>query len=696
MVIYGNFDKKIAKKTIDKYFSDKINNLNSNNSEIEEIFLDKRTKTVSFASEKINLSNIAWNAPNFLNDPKLISGRILWLSSAANPFGHIYKKYILNESKKYIPNIISINTSIFNLIDYNPFILDIKQIDNDNYEYMLENILDDIEDTDNFSEKAFDKMKQLINNDWSNIESSPESLVNNFIGFERIGDWRLYFYYKEKSQQASFQDGISFLNKYIKPGNRNTVTIRQGEKIMQNDSLNNYHKTNKENLQKIELDKYQLNLSSHQKNITSLEELLNNTQEKKYYKNNNNINLKYIKQKTSGDFVYIKIDNKSKNIELDDKYRTSCMLTSNFLSYDNEIISPEELKGKIIDLNIKFNNDYFSFYIKTPKENIDKTFDLIYTLLDKPAFNETKFEQAKAYFIQQLLSNKENPNIVVKEYINKEFNLYPENHILYPYSNAEILETISKIKINNVRECYESYKGYPNALFTIIGDLSEQEIDKQAQKLLKFKTNYKYSYTKDTQIKNTEEIILKHKSSHKKMGPFNKSSSFFYGQNIVDVGLESPDYSKILFAINVLGDGPNSALFNQVREKDGFSYNIKAYLVTPKNSDFSKVIINGSLPQENSDLTIQKIEEIWEQFTINGINENQLKMFKEQFNNQTNSIFANENNILSFYSNIFQKEVDKNWMLNLSRDINNLTVKDVNEAIHKHFYGKKMFMVYSY
>ncbi len=696
IVIYGNFDKKLAKKIIEKYFSNKTNSLKNNNSEIEEIFFDKKTQSVIFSNEKINLSHVAWNSPNFLQDPKLISGRILWFSSTIEPFGHIYRKYILNESKKYIPNIISINTNIFNFIDYNPFVLDVNQADNDNYEYVIDSIVDDLEYIDNFSENAFNKMKQSINNEWKNIENSPEALVNNFIGFERLGDWRLYFYFKESSQKASFGDGVSFLKQYIKPNNRNTVTVRYGDQSLKNNISKNYYDKSIDNLQKIDLSKYQFNLSSYQKNINSLEELLNNTQEKQYHSNNNNINLKHIKHKTNGDFVYIKIDNKSKNIELDEKYKTSCMLTSNFLSYDNEIISPEEFKAKIIELNIKLNNDYFSFYIKTPKENVDKTFDLIYTLLDKPAFNEVKFEQIKASSIQKLLSNKETPSIAVKEYINKEFNLYPQNHILYPHSNSELLESISKVTIQNVKECYESYKGYPNALITIIGDLSEQEIDKQVNKLLKFKTNYKYSYLKDTQIKNSDEILLKHQSLHKKIGPFNKSSSFFYGQSIVNVDLKSQDYAKILFAINVFGDGPNSILFNQVREKDGSSYNIKAYLTTQKNSDFSKVIINGSLPKDNSYLTIQTIDESWDHFTSNGIDENQLRIFKEQFNNQTTSIIANENNILSFYSNIFQKEVDNKWMINLSRDINKLTVEDVNKAIHKYLYGKKIFMAYSY
>lgn len=699
IVIYGNFKKDLAKEYINKHFSSVVNSKQESLNIMEEPFLKLPTENTILSKEKINLSNVSWNSPNFLFDKRFISARILWLSSTLEPFGHIHKKYILNESKINIKDITSIQPDFFNFLDYQPFILTISQKDNPQYKETIKKITEDMEETENFSEQSFNKMKQIVNNEWVNTENSLEALVNNFITFERWGDWRLYFYFKKQSQSASFKDAVSFLNEYIQPKSRHITIIKNGEEYIDspyNVNLDNYFNKTKESLDKINLNHYEFKQSSSSKRVNTIEDLLKYKIEKEYIQNNNKIKLNYIKEPTNGDFIYIKINNKSKNIELDTQYKNSCMLTKNFLDYENIELSTQEIKEKIIELNLKFNNNFFSFYVKVPKQNFNKTFDLLFSLLNKPSFNEVKFEQSKNALIDSINSTKDNPNVAIQEYINKSFNLYPTNHLLYPYSTTEILEDVSKINIEDVKKCYQAYKGYPDSTITIIGDLSDDEIEKQINKIIQIKSNYQYSSLKDEKIKTAEDVFKEHNNTHQKIGPFNKSSSFFYGQTTINLDQNSPDYYKILFAINVFGDGPNSILFNEFREKDGSSYNIKSNLITKNNTNYAKIVTTGSLPLEDSEIKINKIENIWNTFTKSGITENQLNIFKEQFNNQVKSYVSDENQILNLETNLFNREVNIDWMISLKNKVNQLTTEEVNDAIHKHLQNKRIFMVYSY
>ncbi len=697
IVVYGNFKKDSVKSKIEKHFSIQSNSNVEMEQPNEEQFLNQSSRGSIYSKEDINLSNISWNSPNFLFDPRFISARILWFSSTLEPFGHIYKKYILNESKINIKEIISIQTDIFNFLDYNPFILSVNQKNNINDQNTIDSIIEDIEDVESFSENSFNKMKMIINNEWENIENSTNSLVNNFISFERMGDWRMYFYFKEQSHNASFTEGKDFLKQYVQSNNRNVATAKPKiENTYPNINTLSYFPNNNKALKNINLDKYTFNKEFTNKHIKQIEDLLKKTQKTTYNLNNNNITIQHINEKTNGDFIYIKIDNKPRNIELDNQFKNSCVLTNNFIYYDNQRITQQDLKDKLIKLNLKFNNDFFNFYIRTPQRNIDETFDLFFELLDKPAFNPTKFEQTKNSLLQKLSSNKDNPSIATQEFIDKAFNKYSIEHILYPHNSEELIQDISKITIEDVKNCYHSYKGYPNAIITIIGDVPEETIKKQINKFLQFKPKYKYSILDDNYIKSNKEVFLENSNMHKKIGPFNKTSSFFSGQSVINLNLKSPDYHKVLFAINVFGDGPNSVLFNQIREKESSSYSIKANMITQKNSDFSKIVISGSLPLDGTESIINKIDGIWTEFTKKGITEEQLKMFKEQFNNQLLSRISDEPNILNLNSNLFKRELDINWLIELKNNVNKLTTNEVNEAIHKYLADEKIFMVYSY
>ena len=190
----------------------------------------------------------------------------------------------------------------------------------------------------------------------------------------------------------------------------------------------------------------------------------------------------------------------------------------------------------------------------------DKALETMQVILTKPAFKETDFEREKNRTLAGLKQQEESPAELASIAFYKA--LYEDHPYAHPTSGN--INTVSGFKVDDLRKFYQDHFVAANAMVVIVGNLSKQQAEQAAEKLVAgLPAGQKPEPLPDV------AMPAKGKLQH---------IEFPSTQTHVLVGLpgtyrKDPDYFNLYVGNHILGGGGLvSKLFDEVREKRGLAY----------------------------------------------------------------------------------------------------------------------------
>ena len=137
-------------------------------------------------------------------------------------------------------------------------------------------------------------------------------------------------------------------------------------------------------------------------------------------------------------------------------------------------------------------------------------------------------------------------------------------------------------------------------------------------------------------------------------------------------------YNGLLVASDILGGGPNSKLFRNVREKESLAYYITSTILKYK----SIMLIDGGIEFSNFDKTIDIIKKELEEMKRGNFTEEDIEISKKSIKSSTESIKDSIFLISEFFFS--QRLSDDNRSLEeIIKDIDSVTKEDIIQAISK-------------
>lgn len=191
-------------------------------------------------------------------------------------------------------------------------------------------------------------------------------------------------------------------------------------------------------------------------------------------------------------------------------------------------------------------------------EQVEFLSELIY----KPLLNEDLFKEAKINLRDIIMRSKDSLNsYVVSESLRVAGKGYP-----LEFSRYGSLEDLEKITLDDIKVEYEKMINQDSLIITLVGDADEAEFGQLIKDNFKehnssdFKTNYLLSSNQVSKVTD-------------KMSVPSPYFSIVFNTNVLNVGRE---YWALQLMSMVLGQLPNSYLFQEVREKRSLTYSIRS------------------------------------------------------------------------------------------------------------------------
>lgn len=337
----------------------------------------------------------------------------------------------------------------------------------------------------------------------------------------------------------------------------------------------------------------------------------------------------------------------------------------------------EELEDIIDYMGCSLYTSFSEISIFTMKKYLDKSVSIMSDILMNSRFDNSKEldKIIKQRIIDISLSEKD-PNAILQRVRNVLY--FGKNH---PYGEYETHETIKNITLHDLKKLYEKYY-IPNISYlSFIGDISKKEAEKLCH--LYFDKWNKKSYADDPIIK---EYVIPSKIEIDIVDiPSLTQSTICFGGPIC-LKKSDPEYFSSILANGILGGGPQSRLFLNLREKKAYTYGAYSILKSDRNIGYFSVYT-----QVRNEVTEEAIKDIMKEIvkiTENKISLEELNIKKKEISGQFILDFEDPNRISDLFICELKNNLSSGFYKNYLSQIKSVTIDNIYQSSRKFFFSK--------
>jgi zinc protease len=240
--------------------------------------------------------------------------------------------------------------------------------------------------------------------------------------------------------------------------------------------------------------------------------------------------------------------------------------------------SSKEIAERLAELgaSVSFasSQDSSAIFVTSLTENFDAALGMLTDILLNPVFPQDELDKWKTRMRANIEQMKANPGALGSERMFKL--LYPDDHRKY---TRPTLDGLDKITRDMIVEHYKTYYVPSGELAGIAGDITPAEAVAKLEKAL--------GAWKGGPVKHLD-LPFPAPLADKKVILIPRPNSVQTSLIVANLAIDrlSPDYVACQVMNRVLGSGPSSRLFRNIREEKGYTYGIGSGFVTNKTLNF--------------------------------------------------------------------------------------------------------------
>ncbi|RLE48323.1 hypothetical protein DRJ25_00150 [Candidatus Woesearchaeota archaeon] len=251
---------------------------------------------------------------------------------------------------------------------------------------------------------------------------------------------------------------------------------------------------------------------------------------------------------------------------------TKAILTGTNTRTRQELISLLEKDGGSFE--VKPTAQYDEIRITVPSTAISTAIEFLSEILKNPSIEEKEVEKEKQTILNEIKEKKDNPQAISDGLLFKE--LFAGTPYFSPVEGTE--KSLSSITRKDVKDYFNNYFVPNNMVLVIAGNINENLVPVLADSLGALPK--KHIPTKELNFK---------PYSNKRIEKNSYAQAFYVNIGYRTVPAVHKDTVALKALHGLLGQGPASRLFYNVREKQGLTYRLESINPTIKDTGMFKI-----------------------------------------------------------------------------------------------------------
>lgn len=355
-------------------------------------------------------------------------------------------------------------------------------------------------------------------------------------------------------------------------------------------------------------------------------------------------------------------------------------LLSGMLGTGSKNISKEDFDKEVdyLGANISFSSTgaFASSLTKYSK----RVLELMAEAAFNPVFAQEEFDKQKKQSIEGIKSNESSVTAIAGRV--DRLLTYGKNH---PYGEFTTEKTLQNVTLQDVQGLYDKTFKPNNAYLVIIGDVNYKKVKKQVKSLFSKWAKGTMPASSIPKVENvaTTEINF--------INMPNAVQSEVAIINAVDLHMGDKDYYAALLANQILGGGGTGRLYKNLREDKGYTYG--AYSGIGSDRYASRFKASASVRNMVTDSSVVEFMKEINKIRYGKVSQEELDIAKSKYLGNFVRAIERPSTIANYALNIRTLGLPKDYYENYLKNINAVTLEDVQNAAVKYFKGDKARIV---
>lgn len=343
-------------------------------------------------------------------------------------------------------------------------------------------------------------------------------------------------------------------------------------------------------------------------------------------------------------------------------------------------ISKEDFDKEVdyLGANIGFGSE--SAFASSLSKYFPRVLELMADAAFNPTFSQEEFDKQMKQSLDGI-KNSENSVTAIASRVDRLLT-YGKDH---PYGEFTSEETLKNITLQDVKDYYSKVFKPNNAYLVVIGDVNYRKVKKQIKKLFGDweKGTVNTPALPEVQNPSTAEINF--------INMPNAVQSEVAIINTVDLKMNDKDYYAVLLANQILGGGGTGRLYKNLREDKGYTYG--AYSSIGASRYASRFKATASVRNMVTDSAVVEFMKEINTIRYKKSSQEELDIAKAKYVGSFVRNVQNPSTVAGYALNILQNDLPENYYENYLKNINAVTLDDVQNAAIKYFEGNKARIV---
>jgi zinc protease len=304
----------------------------------------------------------------------------------------------------------------------------------------------------------------------------------------------------------------------------------------------------------------------------------------------------------------------------------------------------------------------------------EKAFLLMADGLKNPSFPQESFDKLQSQAITGFKSNEKSAKVISGRVLNALS--YGKTSPLGEFTTEESLKDI---KLQDIKDAYKNYITPSRSYLTFVGDITPVAAKALVTKAFEKWTGKKLALPAIADVKNPAKTEI----------DFVDLSTAVQAEisvgNVINNPMSGVDYHALLLANQILGGGAESKLFNNLREKHGFTYG--AYSSVGRGRFQSLFNAGAAVRTDKVDSAVQEIVAEILSMRDGKITDEQLAVAKASFNGSFALSMEDPSRAATLASNILINNLPKDYYRTFLQKINAVSINDI-KRVSKTFFSE--------
>jgi zinc protease len=520
-----------------------------------------------------------------------------------------------------------------------------------------------------------ERARTALLNDIEKTELDSAALWRTLPEFAAMGDWRLFYLYRDRMRKVTTADVQRAADTYLKPANRVLgmflPTVQPDRAVIPaapdlNAALEGYRGSEKVDAGEA-FEPTPQNIEARVVRRTLA----------------NGIKVALLPKKTRGGTVVAQLnlywgDEKSKT----DRGH-ACSLAAGMLMRGSQKHTRAELRDAFDRLKAGVSVGAESASIEVRRPQLADTLRLVAEVLREPAFPAAEFEELKRASFTSVEAQRGDPSAIASERLARHLNPYPRGHWLYTESVDERLEELKAAKLEDARRCYTDLVGATGAQFVAVGDFDPDALSKLLEELFG-------GWMSPAPYTRIPTRYFERAPLEQTVATPDKANAVLRAAVNLPLRDDNPDFPALILGNYLLGGTSSARLPARVREKEGLSYSTYSYLNAGSLDAAGAFGVSSIYAPQNRERVENAIREELARAVGKGFSEAEVEAGKKSFLEARLLARSQDRGIAGRLANYLHLGRTFAWDIDFEKRIAALTPAQVHDALRRHVDPKKL------